>query len=153
MKALVVYDSAYGNTARVARAIRERLDADLALASEATTHDLEGIELLIVGSPTQGGRPTEPVQTFLDELPDLHGLRVAAFDTRLDKQDRSQGIKFLMGIIGFAAEKEAKSLRRKGGHVVGNPAGFVVTGKEGPLAEHELERAGSWAGQLAAQPA
>jgi flavodoxin len=152
MKSLVIYDSAYGNTAKVARAICDHLgaDADLALAIDVDSRDLDGVDLLVVGSPTQGGRATPPVQQFLAELPKLHGVRVAAFDTRIDKGRVNAGLRLLMKAIGFAADKISRNLKSKGGSLAAKPAGFIVTGKEGPLEPAELARAGAWAEAIAA---
>ena len=75
MKYLVVYDTAYGNTAAVAAAIREGLGAD-ASAREVETlkpEDMKGVDLLVVGSPTQGGRPTGSTMDWVQSLPFVHG--------------------------------------------------------------------------------
>jgi len=55
MKALVVYDSVHGNTAQVARAIGEAIDAEVLHVGDANPASLEELDLLIVGSPTHGG--------------------------------------------------------------------------------------------------
>jgi len=95
--------------------------------------------LLIVGSPTQGGRPTPAIQDFLDKIakPTIRGINVAAFDTRFSTK--------LVKIFGYAAARIADSLKKNGGTLLGSPEGFFVTGKEGPLKEGELERAANWA--------
>jgi hypothetical protein len=67
-------------------------------------------------------------------------VRVAAFDTRMTNR--------LILIFGVAAPKIAKALQGRGGTQVGAPAGFFVTGGEGPLKEGELERAGGWAQRI-----
>ncbi len=92
MKALVVYDSDYGNTEKVARAIAESFGGESAKvirAGQASPDMLIDSEMLIVGSPTQGFRPTKPVTGLLGLLPRnaLDGKHVAAFDTRIDRKD------------------------------------------------------------------
>jgi len=144
MKALIVYDSMYGNTEKIAKAIGGAIGNEVKVLriGEVNPSELEAIELLIVGSPTQGGRATKPIQDFLNKLQEsaLKGIKVAAFDTRFT------GIKgFLVGIFGYAAGRIADSLKRKGGNLTVSPEGFSVKGTKGPLGEGELERAASWA--------
>jgi flavodoxin len=140
MKVLVIYDSTYGNTAKVARAIGEAFAGETKVSSvgEANAAELNTFNLLIVGSPTQGGRPTKAMQGFLHNIPEsaLKGIKAAAFDTRISMK--------LAGIFGFAAGRIADSLTKKGALVLSS-AGFFVTGKESSLKEGELERAAAWA--------
>ena len=55
MKALVVYDSTYGHTEKIARAIGEAIGGQVLRVGEVSPADLKGYELLIIGSPTHGG--------------------------------------------------------------------------------------------------
>jgi len=144
MRSLIVYDSMYGNTEKIAKAIGGAIAGEVKVLriGEVNHSELEAIELLIVGSPTQGGRATKPIQDFLNKFQEsaLKGIKVAAFDTRFS------GIKgTLVGIFGYAAGRIADSLKRKGGTLVVSPEGFSVKGTKGPLGEGELERAASWA--------
>jgi flavodoxin I len=151
MKTLIVYDSLYGNTEKVARTISDTIkNARLKVVKDVTTADLQALDLLIVGSPTQGGRPTAALQQFLKDLSvkQVKGVRVATFDTRFAINNHGLGLKVLMSVIRFAAEKVAGELKNKGGKLVGAPTGFVVTGKEGPLQEGELKRAQAWAREV-----
>ena len=140
MKALIVYDSAYGNTEQIARAIGGAISGDVKVirAGDASPSDLEAIDLLIIGVPTQGGRATPPIRDFLKKItkPALKGINVAAFDTRITTK--------WVGIFGYAAGRIARSLQKMGGNLVVNPEGFFVKGTEGPLKEGELERAAIW---------
>jgi flavodoxin len=141
MKALIVYDSVYGNTEKIARAIAEAItpsgEVKVLRASEASPSELASIELLIVGSPTHGGRPTPSVHNFLNKVPKLHGINVAAFDTRITTK--------FVKVFGYAAGRIANNLKKKGGILIASPEGFFVTGGQGPLKEGELERAAGWA--------
>jgi len=141
MKALIVYDSVYGNTEKIARAIAEAItpsgEVKVLRAGEANPSDLESTELLIVGSPTHGGRPTPPIKDLLNKAPKLQGINVAAFDTRIMTK--------LVGVFGYAAGRIANNLKKKGGTLIASPEGFFVTGGQGPLKEGELERAAAWA--------
>ena len=99
---------------------------------------MHAVDLLIVGSPTQGGRSTPAILNFLNKVsePAIKGIHLAAFDTRFSTR--------LVGIFGYAAGKIADSLKRKGGTLILPPEAFFVKSKEGPLKEGELERAAGW---------
>lgn len=152
MHALVVYDSQWGNTEAIARAIGGSLGPDVRIkrATEWSNADLEGCELLVIGSPTQGGRPLSPITTLIAGLPGnaLADARVAAFDTRLASSERGFALRLLMRAIGFAAPKIAKAMQSKGGRLALPPEGFLVEDKEGPLKPGERERAAAWAATL-----
>lgn len=158
MKSVVIYDSVYGNTERIAQAVAGALgparDVTLLRAAEAKPEQLKGATCVIVGAPTQGFRPTLPVKTFLDAIPAgmLKGVKVAAFDTRMAGKEVGPGIRLLTKVGGFAAKHIAEGLKKAGGELAAPPEGFNVKGKEGPLATGELERAASWGKGLAAAP-
>jgi hypothetical protein len=160
MKAVVVYESFWGNTAAVARAIAEGLGSGTpALATgEATAVALAGVDLIVAGSPVVGFKlptdkmreairanpgpaPSPPdlsqpsMQSWLEGLPRGHGS-AAAFDTRV------------RGPFGSAAPAIAKGLERAGYRVIAKPRGFIVTGKYGPMRDGELERARQWGAEL-----
>ncbi|HYE83897.1 MAG TPA: flavodoxin domain-containing protein [Clostridia bacterium] len=151
MKALVVYDSIFGNTEKIAGAIGEYLGSQgttaVVRAADIKTEQLEGINLLIVGSPTRAFKPTKAIVDFLIKIPlnGLKGVYVAAFDTRIDTAEVNN--KLLNGfvrIFGYAARPIADKLEKKGGRLVAQPEGFYVKDSEGPLKEGELERAVLW---------
>ena len=145
MKALIVYDSMYGNTEKIAQAIGGAIIGEVKVLriGEVNPSELEAIDLLIVGSPTQGGRPTQAIQDFLNKTAEsaIKGIKVAAFDTRFTSR--------WARIFGFAAGRITRVLKGKGGDLIASPEGFFVTGTEGPLKEGELERAASWARGIA----
>lgn len=150
MTALVVYDSAYGNTEIIARAIATALGTDTPAIrpGEADAGRVAAADLLVVGSPTQGGRPLPSLTAFIAGLGPLAGKRVAVFDTRIPGGETNFFVRALMGVIGYAAPKLGKALRAKGGTTAAAPEGFYVTGKEGPLRDGEADRAGKWAQAL-----
>jgi flavodoxin len=143
VKASIVYDSVYGNTENIAKAMAEAIapsgEARALRAGEASPSELRPLDLLIVGSPTHGGRPTAAVQDFLGKLTQqsLKGIKVAAFDTRATSK--------LAKIFGNAAGRIGGHLTKKGGVLAAPPEGFFVVGTKGPLKEGELERAVVWA--------
>ena len=152
MKSLIIYDSIYGNTEKIAKAIGDGLTGEVKVVrvGEVPTSELNTFDLLIVGSPVHGGRPTPAIDVFLKKLPahSLTGKGVAAFDTRFESEDQGVGLRLLMSVIRYAAPRIAKGLEKKGGVLVTEPEGFIVENKEGPLKQGELERACKWATQL-----
>lgn len=151
MKALIVYDSMYGNTEQIAKAIVEGLgksaESRIVKAADAKPEDVSGINLLIIGSPTQGAKMTVPVQDFLNKLSsdNLKNVKTAAFDTRMTNK--------IIGLFGFAAPKIAKSLEEKGTGTVVPAEGFWVKGGKGPLKENEIARASKWGESLSTSAA
>jgi len=159
MKAMVVYDSVFGNTEQIAQAIGNALGSpeyvEILQVGNVKQEQLKGLELLIVGSPTRGFKPTPAISSLLKCIPKngLEGAKVAAFDTRftVDKIESSVFIlSILVKIFGYAAKPIADRLQKKGGELIIPPEGFFVEGKEGPLKEGELERAADWAKQIMA---
>ena len=145
MKTLVVYDSTFGNTEQIARAVAGALPgkATVARPGSVAAQDLRGIDLLVVGSPTLGGRATEPMQRFLAHLPApaAVSMKVAAFDTRITMR--------FARLFGYAADRMIGELRHRGFTEVTEPQGFTVKGRSGPLADGEIARAALWAKRLA----
>ena len=142
MKALVVYDSAYGNTRSVAEAIAsslEGLQASSVPVGDFKPGALAAGDLLVVGSPINGWRPTPKITALLSALGDgsLKGVKAAAFDTRVR-----------MFLHGDAAKKITYALKAGGADIIAEPTPFYVKGGEGPLRDGEIEKAGGWARTL-----
>jgi flavodoxin len=171
MKVAVVYESIYGNTAAVARAVAEGLRAVGDVEVVAVGDEPVEADMLVLGAPThahglpssmtRGGiesaaeeaeakgehleyQPTAGIRKYLDRLPEASGTRVACFDTRLE-QSRI--------LTGSAAKTMARKLHRRGYEIVGEPESFFVLDVEGPLKEGELDRARRWGASLATTPA
>ena len=146
MNTLVVYDSQFGNTERVARAIADTLRASgtvrVLRADQTSAADLLGIDLLVLGSPTQGWKPTPAMQSLLASLTraQLGDVAVACFDTRF---------RMTHWLSGSAARRMAATFRTIGVQPCVPPESFFVQGGEGPLLAGELERADRWAQALA----
>ena len=141
MKTLIVYDSMYGNTEKIAKIIGDAIAGEIRVlhVGDVDPSELLKLNLLIVGSPTQGGRPTRTIQDFLNSVSGsvIKGVNIAAFDTRLSSR--------WVRIFGYAAGRIARSLEKLDGIPVVPPEGFFVEGTRGPLKEGEPERADSWA--------
>ena len=152
MKVMVIYDSVFGNTEKVAQAIGGSLglpeEVSVLRVVDATLEHLKDVNLLLVGSPTRAFRPTPAVTAFLKSIPGntLIGVRVAAFDTRIAVEDTGSGfLRFMIGIFGYAAKPMSNRLVKKGGTQAAAPEGFFVEKSEGPMKPGELERAAAWA--------
>lgn len=161
MKAVVVYESHWGNTAAVARQIAEGIgpEARCLTTDAATAQALSDAELVVVGAPVIGfalaredargrirdeaGAPHPPdvshpsLRTWLEALPRADG-RSAAFETRIWWSPR-----------GATGDIET-GLRKAGYRTITKGQKFVVEDKYGPLREGELERAYRWGQELAA---
>ena len=154
---MVVYDSVFGNTEKIAQAIGAALgpgeDVPVAKVGNLSLSELAGVSLLIVGSPTRGFRPTPALTDFLKSIPpgNLKGVKAAAFDTRIPNNSiKSPILRTLVKIGGYAADPIAKTLGQKGAALVLPPEGFLVKDTEGPLVDGEIERAADWARRIVA---
>jgi flavodoxin len=159
MRSVVTYYTRYGNTRRVAEAIAEVLagagEARTAPIDELTADELEGVDLLVAGSPTHYQSLPKEVRAMLDEWPkrSLRGVQVAAFDTSVETWGP------LMWMT--AAHRLLSELRKLGGKKVVGPETFLVERGKAPeseerqdaLREGELERAKAWAADLSQRAA
>lgn len=170
MKALVVYESLYGNTAAIGEAIATSLrthglEVEAGPISKVPPTPAVGVDLLVVGGPTHAHgmsksstrktavddeknsfpEPTvEPgLREWLTGLPSGAGRLAAAFDTRIDKP---------LFLTGSAAKGIAKRLDAGGYHLVVEPECFLVTTKN-RLGEGQTEHAASWGAALAERAA
>jgi hypothetical protein len=167
MRALVVFESMFGNTEKVAGAVARGLQLegiDTGLVEVGSAPDrLDGdVDLLVVGGPTHAfgmsrpstradavrrgaaeERATTGLREWLEsvELDGGHRPVLAAFDTRVTK------VRWLPQAAGPAA---ARTGRRRGLRPVTRAVGFLVDDTQRPLEPGELDRAAEWGRQLAA---
>ena len=160
--ALVVYESMWGNSELVARAVAtgvgEVMPVDLTDVAAAPV-DLDGVTLVVAGGPTHGrgmsrqetrrearghgalhGSIGVGLREWLGELPDEHDRWLAAFDTRVSRTRRGRG---------SAARSAAKEGRRLHFTPAARPTSFFVHDLDGPLLDGELERAVAWGREVA----
>jgi len=158
MRTLVVFDSLYGNTERVAAAVAEGVGAfgrvDLVSVQEAPRLIPDGVDLMVVGGPTHGhglsnasSRRVTPRQVAAGARTGRIGLRewlarlgrgttpVATFDTRFAHP---------AWLTGSAARAAARRLKARGHPLVVPPQSFYVTHTKGPLAADQLDHARRW---------
>src|SRR5688500_524985 len=114
MTSLLIYDSMFGNTEKVALAVAEVMGTDTKVtkATDLNPDDLTDLDVLVIGSPVHGGRASENMLRFFETLKNdsLKDVKVAAFDTRFEKNTHGLGLKMVMNVIGFAAGKMINTL-------------------------------------------
>jgi hypothetical protein len=168
MRAVVVYESMYGNTHDIANHVAEGLLAaytvEVLPVEAATPERIAGADLLVVGGPTHVHTMTSKKsraaaidaaakdhELELDEHATDPGLRdwfdslvgpgkAAAFDTRIDANPV---------LTGRASRGIAKRLRKHGCTLVAEPESFLVD-KHNHLLDGEAEHAVAWGKELAA---
>jgi hypothetical protein len=165
MRALVVYESMWGNTERVAQAIaaglRESMEVESVAVAQAPADPGPEVGLIVAGGPTHAfsmsrartradalergaehGGSAFGLREWLDRLPTgQHPQRIATFDTRVTQMRR---------LPGSAAKAAAKVAHRHGFERAEHVESFYVDDMEGPLLEGELTRATEWGRQIAA---
>jgi Flavodoxin len=174
MLTVIVYESLFGNTHKIAEAIAEGIrtrqpDAVVACVpvTEATAALIRGADLLIVGGPTHmrgmssGMTRKMGVEGEQKKAPDLHvepgfdgpglrdwfhGLARPAGSARAAAFDTRAGIR----MAGGAAPGIARRLRHHGYRVLATE-GYIIDDTQGPLHAGELDRARDWGASLSRQ--
>ena len=82
MKACVLYISRTGNTKRLAEVISELLEAPVFdIAANPEPSIANEFDLLVIGTPVMGLRPTPEVHSFVKRLPECTGKKTILFCT------------------------------------------------------------------------
>jgi hypothetical protein len=163
MRALVVYESMFGNTKmiaeEVARGLTGHMPVEIVEVGSAARELPGDVTLLVVGGPTHAFGMTrestrksalqqadeglisrgEGLREWLAALRVTTPIAAAAFDTRIR----------VAYLPGSAAKGAYRALRRHRLRLVDRPMNFFVTGTKGPLEENELRRAHEWGESLA----
>ena len=148
-KAIIVYESKYGNTKLVAETIAggmKEVGGIEAIVSEVKEVDLNTIsdyDAILIGSPNHIGGPVGGIKKFIDKLGKIlpEGKTLAAFDTYLGKE----------------FEKATKKMEKKIGEKVGSAKlvtpglSIKVDGMKGPVSEGELPKCKEFGKKIAAQ--
>ena len=161
MRPLVVYESMFGNTERIARAVADGLSEtfEVTFADVNSMPPASGMDLIVAGGPTHAfglSRPSTREQAtrqgtvgsdaagaglreYLNCSPPLTDIPAVAFDTKVNKPR----------MPGSAAHKAQRQLRRLGCRIVLPAQSFFVSGTTGPLITGEEKRARDWGLALA----
>lgn len=168
MRALLVFESMFGNTQAIAEAIADSLASSMSVAivevGAAPMVISDDVALLVVGGPTHAFGMSRPgsrrdaarmaerplvstgigIREWLEAVAgDTTCTVVATFDTTAARPR-------LLRLIGTAARSSEKRLRRHGFRIVAPAERFYVDGTLGPLVDGEQERARRWGEQLGA---
>lgn len=165
MKALVVYESMFGNTAQIAQAIadglRETMSVDLCEVQNTPSDPSEDVDVIVPGGPTHAfsmsrtgtradaiargaahGKVDFGLREWIEGIPEeRHASSLVKFDTRVTK---------VRHLPGSAAKSAARAGRKHGLASYAPPESFYVEDTSGPLHEGELERATAWGRELGA---
>jgi flavodoxin len=165
MRALIVYESLWGNTEEIARAVATGLALTMSVdvvTSDAAPADVDRYDLLIVGGPThafsmsrattrksaveeRGAKtlPTRGIREWIERLESTASTVAYTFDTRVDSPR----------LPGSAAKAARHELRSRGFSTPAKAVSFYVHGYEGPLVDGEVDRATAWGQSIAAATA
>jgi flavorubredoxin len=146
-KAIVVYESVYGNTKRLAEAIRDgilqagNIECKIAKTGEIHTEELCDFDIILFGCPNHNQAPALNLMKFIDRASIVHlkGKTGGAFDT------------YTGGNKGVALTKLEAELKKKmpGIRMVTSGLSAKVEGRRGPLADAELTAAKEFGKKIA----
>jgi len=148
-KVIVVYESKYGNTKRVAEAIIEginevaSIETSLKELKEVNLKDVSDYDAILIGSPNHLGGPTRGIKGFIDELGKLQlkGKMFAVFDTYLGK-DFEKAVKKM---------EERINEKIPGMKQIASGLSIKVRGMKGPIVDGELPKCREFGKKIATQ--
>ena len=130
-RAIIVYDTKFGNTEKIAKALaegmkKEGVNVDCLKIDQVDVSKLGEYDMLAIGGPTHGFGLSEPMKDFLQKLENvnLSGKKAVAFDTKLKSR-----------FAGSAGKRIEKKLEKLGMSIVKSHVSAVVNGREGPIEE------------------
>jgi len=128
-RAAIIYDTKFGNTEKVARALAEGMKkhgvkVDCLKIDEVNISKVGDYDLFAIGGPTHLFGLSRPMEAFLQKLEnlDIGGKRAFAFDTKLKSR-----------LSGSAGKRIEKKLKKLGMSIVKSRVSAIVRGGEGPL--------------------
>ncbi|MFX1368251.1 MAG: flavodoxin family protein [Promethearchaeota archaeon] len=154
-RALVLYDSHFGNTKAVALALVRGIEAtgtetECLNIDEASLQQIPGFDFIAIGGPTHIIRTSKEMKDFLMQLRsiELRGIMGFAFDTRIESRmnQRKWGV-----FENSAARRIQGAMKRMKMKIIRNRQSALVQGREGPLApgvENEFEKVGREIGAI-----
>lgn len=138
-KAIVIYDTKYGNTEKIAQSLavglkEQGVEADCIKIDEVEVDKLPKYDFLAVGGPTHMASMSEPMKEFLEKLKtvDISGKKGFCFDTR----NQSRFNRFDLNSAAKRIEKKMKKMKVK---MIKPRRSAIVEGREGPLEEGAQE--------------
>jgi len=148
-KVIVVYESKYGNTKRVAETIIEGMneiggiEASLSELKEVDPKKVPDYDAILIGSPNHFGGPTRSIKKFIDKLGELplKEKMFAVFDT------------YIKGDFEKAVKKMEKRINEKVPELkqIAPGLSIKVQGMKGPLMGSELPKCREFGKKIATQ--
>ena len=149
--AAVIYDSRFGNTQKIARALalgmeKQEVKVDCFKVDEVDFDKLAEYDFLAVGGPTHMLGMSEPMKDFLEETRsvDVSGKKGFCFDTRIQSRFNRFG-------LNSAAKRIEKRMKKMKVKMIRPRKSAMVQGREGPLeeaAQETFEKLGSEIAEL-----
>lgn len=148
-KILVVYESKYGNTKRVAETIVkgmqcvDRIEIALNEVKKIDRKAITSYDAIVFGGPTHFGGPTRNIKKFIDKLSSapLDGKQFAVFDTyfKTDFEKATKKMEQMMHEKAPAMKMTVPGLSIK------------VEEMKGPIAQGELSKCEEFGARIASQ--
>lgn len=145
MRALLIYDSIFGNTEKVAKALssgmrEEGIEVDCMRANSVDIGTLGNYDMIVIGGPTHKVGLSETMKTFTKQLKkaDVKNKLAFAYDTKYNKR-----------FAGSAANRIERRMKQYGMKIVMSHVSAVVLGREGPLEDGTEEKFKQIGGELA----
>ncbi len=146
-RAIIIYESVYGNTKKVAEAISQgmklsgEIDCRIVKTGEIHTDEICDYDVILFGCPNHNQGPALNMMKFLERASIVHvkGKIGGIFDT------------YTGGNKGIAVKKLGMVVEEKftGIELVGMGFSAKVEGRKGPLADNEVEKAMEFGKELA----
>ncbi|MBE0512634.1 FprA family A-type flavoprotein [Candidatus Bathyarchaeota archaeon] len=148
-KVIVIYESKYGNTKRVAETIIEgineieRIEAVLKEPKHVESTELLDYDVILIGSPNHIGGPTRGIKKFIDKLGkiELEEKMGVVFDTYMGRD------------FNKAVRKMEKRINEKvpGLKLITSGLSIKVGGMKGPIVEGEFPKCKEFGNKIARQ--
>ncbi len=136
----MIFDTLYGNTGKIARALEAGLkeagaETVCADVKDVSADGLSQYDMLCVGGPTQYRTASKPMQEFMGSLDEsnLVGKAAFAFDTRRDSF-----------WAGSAAKYIEEGLRRRGMEIVSQRMSAIIVSLHPEKGKQDFETKGEW---------
>lgn len=146
IRAIVIYDSIFGNTEKIAKALARGLEkqgvcVDCRKVDKVEASDVIDYDFIAVGGPTHLAGVSKPMKKFLEKIDeaDLRDKKGFCFDTRNHSR-------LNMFDLNSASKRIEKKMKKKKVNMIKQHESAIVEGREGPLekgAETRFERIGN----------
>jgi menaquinone-dependent protoporphyrinogen IX oxidase len=153
MKGIVVYDTSYGNTKKIAETVAETLkeaeiEVELSYVKDVKKLNGKDYDFIVIGSPTKFGTMSLAIRFFLGKIKSQEWMNkpFAAFDTENPENIEQARLK---NKEWSAAEKIAEKLKEKNMNQLTPVLKAQVLGQKGPLVEGEIDKTKDYARELA----